>query len=126
MTFFFDRDVGVALPKALLTLHVPVCYHQQHFPMDCDDDVWLPIIGHNGWTLVGHDKQHHLMPNELYAIKQYNVGCFYLWGANATRWEKMRCFARAYDRIVKAIATTPRPFIYLVTPNGLLRLASIS
>lgn len=130
MILFLDRDVGTALPRALLVLRFNVQfhglhYHQQHFPMDCLDDIWLPQVGQWGWTVVGHDSQHHAMPNELSAIIQYNIGCFYLWGAEARRWEKMRCFARAYARIVEAEAHTPRPFIYRVTETGLLQRVRI-
>ena len=53
------------------------------------------------------------------------MGCFYLWGSEAKRWQKLQCFARAYDRIVEAEAVTPRPFIYLVTETGLLRTVPI-
>ena len=48
------------------------------------------------------------------------MGCFYLWSAEALRWEKMRCFLRAYEDILEAAATTPRPFIYRVTEKGRL------
>ena len=123
MTLFFDRDVGTAVPKALEILRIQVEYHQKYFPQNSPDDVWMPAVGQWGWTIIGHDSQHHAMPNELSAIKQYNLGCFYLWGAEASRWEKMRCLARAYDRIVTADVTTGRPFIYRVTRTG--RLTSV-
>lgn len=121
MILFFDRDTGTSLPKALRILKVPVCYHQEHFAKNEPDDRWMPVVGHNQWILIGHDSQHHLKPNELYAVKQYNLGCFYLWGGNASRWEKMRCFARAFDRIMTAINITKRPFIYRVDSRGILK-----
>lgn len=130
MIVFFDRDVGTSLPKALVELHFDkqfneLHYHQQHFPMNETDDVWLPQVGQRGWTVIGHDSQHHIQENEISAIKQYNIGCFYLWGAEAKRWEKMQCFAKAYERIIQAEMKTPRPFIYRVTKAGLLRLIPI-
>ena len=48
------------------------------------------------------------------------MGCFYLWGAQARRWEKMRCFLNAYEHILDAIDATPRPFIFRIDPNGRL------
>ena len=126
MILFFDRDVGTALPKALQLLQFDrhyheLHYHQQHFPGNCPDDVWLPEVGRRGWTVIGHDSHHHTEESELSAVKQYSIGCFYLWGAEAKRWEKLRCFARAYDRIVQAESSTTRPFIYRVTKAGLLQ-----
>jgi len=118
------------LPTALITLRFDrqfneLHYNQQHFRIDEADDVWLPQVGQRGWTVIGHDSQHHTREAELSAIKQYNIGCFYLWGAEAKRWEKMQCFARAYQRIVTAENITPRPFIYRVTKTGRLQVVPI-
>ena len=101
-------------------LPIPVEYHQKYFPIDANDDDWMPDVGLWGWTVVGHDSHHHTEPAELSAIKQYDMGCFYLWGAKKRRWEKMRCFLRAYERIKDAEANTPKPFIYRVSENGRL------
>ena len=81
MTFFFDRSVGIAVPKALqlLRLVTPIEYHQDHFAQDALDDAWLPEVGERGWTVIGHDHSYHLRSNELAALVQYNIGCFYLW-----------------------------------------------
>jgi len=126
MIVFFDRDIGTSIPKALIELHFDrqfheMHYHQQHFPSDSQDDIWLPQVGLRGWTVIGHDSQHHIKESEISAIKQYNIGCFYLWGAEAKRWEKMQCFARAYRRIVEAEKTTPKPFIFQVDRKGILK-----
>jgi hypothetical protein len=65
------------------------------------DDKWLEIVGRNGWVAFSHDRKFHDDTAECAAIKQYGVGCFYLWGANAETWDKMHCFMRSYDRIAK-------------------------
>jgi hypothetical protein len=129
MILFFDRSIGITVPQLLQTksLKFPfqVHYHQQHFDMNEQDDVWLNQIGQWGWTVVGHDSKYHKKPSELSAIKQYKIGCFYLWGSEAVRWEKLRCFARAYDRIIQAEVNTPKPFIYRVTRLGALHAIKI-
>ena len=130
MILFFDRDLGTCFPKALLELKFDkqfhkMHYHQQHFNIDEKDDVWMPIVGGWDWIVIGHDSSHHLREAEISAIKQYNIGCFYLWASESKRWDKMRCFARAYDKIVEAEKTTPRPFIYRVAKNGRLRSVAI-
>lgn len=113
----------VRLPQ--LRFPVQVEYHEAHFPIDADDDTWLPSVGQWGWTVIGHDYSYHKRPNELAALKQYDIGCFYLWGSEAPRWNKLQCFARAFDRIADAEARTPRPFIYWVSETGRLRLQPI-
>lgn len=130
MIIFFDRDLGVTVPKALQMVHfdrefAQIHWHQQHFAQNTPDDEWMPFVGINGWILIGHDSRHHQEPAELAAIKQYSIGCFYLWGSEAKRREKLQCFARAWGRIVAAEASTPRPFIFRVTKIGLLRALPI-
>ena len=118
---FFDRSTGKAIPTALRRLGVMVEFHGLHFARDAEDDEWLQLVGQWGWFVVGQDYHYHLRPNELATLKQYSVGVFYLWGAQATKWETMRVFARAYDRILAAADSTPRPFIYRVQRTGPLR-----
>ena len=80
--------------------------------------MWMARVGALGWTLIGHDSRHHLEKAELAAIKQYDIGCFYVWGAEAPRWQKMLCLLRSYERVLKAIESAPRPFIYRVEKAG--------
>ena len=124
---FFDRDVGTALPKALNVLRLPtrVEYLQNHFPTDSQDDVWMPVIGQYGWILIGHDRMHHRRSPERSAIQEYEMGCFYIWGAQATRWEKMRCFLNAYERILEAVDATPKPFIFRINRYSSLQQLTI-
>ena len=124
-TLFFDRDVGISLPKALeiLRLQTRVEYHQNHFPADSQDDEWMADVGSRGWIVIGHDSQHHRRQVELSAIRQYDIGCFYLWGRHAPRWEKMRCFLNTYQRILDAVGSTQRPFVFRITQTG--RLESV-
>ena len=125
MILFFDRSVGITIPRLLrsteLRFPLQVEYHQMHFATAEADDVWLPQVGQWGWTVVGHDYSYHTRPNELSAIKQFSVGCFYLWGSEAPRWEKLQCFARAFDRMFALDSVTPRPFIFRVSQTGRIR-----
>lgn len=120
MIFFFDRSIGVKIPEALRHVRVPndIELHQEHFAQNEQDDVWLSQVGVWGWIVFGQDYKYHEMPSELAAIRQHNVGCFYLWGSEAPRWETMRVFAKAYDKIVRAATVTPRPFVFEVRKNG--------
>ena len=122
MIFFFDRSVGRIIPQTLVQLNPPVQieYYDAHFLMDEPDDEWLPIVGSDGWFVIGQDSHYHLRPNELAALKLYNVGCFYLGDAEQTRWETIRIFMRAFDKIVKAAEQTPLPFVFRVDSRGRL------
>lgn len=126
-TLFFDRSVGTRIPRTLRSLGVPVGieHHQQHFDRAAPDDLWLPIVGSNGWTVVGFDWSYHQNQAELAALRRYGIGVFYLWGVQRQTWERMFCLARAYERIIRAIDATPRPFIYRVRKSGQLQRVAL-
>lgn len=117
-TLYFDRSTGRALPDALKILRLPVEHQSDHFKHDTEDDIWLAAIGEKGWYVFTHDKKFHYMPAEKSAVKQFDIGCFVLWGAQATRWEKMLCFAKGYRNIIKVIISKKKPFIYRIDKNG--------
>ena len=121
MTFFFDRSIGVGIPRSLTKikkLPFSVTCHQDYFDQEAFDDTWLPEVGIRDWFVIGQDYRYHAKPNELFAIKQYRVGCFYLWGSEAPQWVSLRVFAKAYDRMVSVALTIPRPFLYVVNHTG--------
>lgn len=122
MIFFFDRSLGTRIPRALRDLIVlpghEIKIHDEEFPIKTPDDVWLEAAGRANWIVFSQDYHLHLLPNQLFAIQQWKVGGFYLWGAEAPRWEKLRVFARAYDRILSRAVSTPKPFLYRVRKDS--------
>ena len=95
-------------------------YHDEHFQIGTPDDEWLPVVGSWGWTVLGHDYSFHKNVNELTALRDHNIGAFYLYGSEDSPWEVLRAFARAYDKIVGKIDLAPRPFVYRVSKAGSL------
>ena len=124
MILFFDRSVGIHIPIALRDHLTPpslqVEYHDDIFEPGAKDDTWLPEVGKREWIVIGQDHHYHLRSPEIEAIIEYRVGAFYLWGAEATRWESMRCFAKAYDKILHRAVSTPKPFVYRIEKSGAL------
>ena len=128
MILFWDKNLPKTIPQALLTLNLSAGteYYLSHFPLsdtykEGGDDWWLARVGAGGWTVLTQDWSFHTKDPELRAVKDYKIGCFYLWGPKAPKWEILRCFARAYDRIIEADAITPKPFIYWVSKTGILK-----
>ena len=85
------------------------------------DDPWIKDVGEQGWFVISQDYNMHRREHECAALKQYSVGCFYIWGANASKWDTFRCFSLAYDRIIEAMSNVPRPFLYRIHKDGTLR-----
>jgi hypothetical protein len=123
LTFYFDRNFGRRLPETLANAKPPfnVEYHHSphcRFAQDTPDDVWLAEVGRRNWIVVSHDRKFHLDPTAVSAIKQHSVGCFYLWGAEATTWDKLTFIVRHADKMIDLAASTSKPFIYHLAKTG--------
>jgi len=90
------------------------------------DDEWLEIVGQKGWVVFSHDRKFHKETVETAAIKQHNVGCFYLPGANKPVWDKVSIFIRSFNRIRELSESTSRPFVYDLKLNGHIREVKLS
>lgn len=125
MTFFFDRCIGVFVPRRLQELGLPVEVHQDHFPEDCRDDEWLAAVGSRGWLAISKDGKFHYRKSELAALQQYQMGCFYMWKAHMMPLEKIGFFLEHHQKLVQKATSTDRPFIYRVHPDGKLQKLKI-
>jgi len=129
LTFYFDRCFGKRFPEALRRANPPfnVEYHQKcGFKQDTTDDEWLEVVGKRGWVVFSHDRKFHSEALETAAVVQFGVGCFYLYGANSTTWEKLELFIRAHRKIFERAASEKRPYIYNVGASGRLKQIRIS
>jgi hypothetical protein len=137
-TLYFDRNIGWRVPEAMRLLglknvvhhntdrtHIglkPIKGQKGLFADDETDDSWLKFVGEKGWIVLTQDSKFHKtgFENELSAIKQFSVGCFYIWGAEADKWQKMIALCKAYENIAEASQTTAKPFIYSCAKGGSL------
>jgi hypothetical protein len=122
ITFFFDRCVGVSMPKTLRNTMPPfnVEYHSEKkngFRDDLPDDEWLTVVSQKKWLVVTHDKLVHDDSMAKQAVEQYNGRVFYLDGGSAPKWEKLRLFIFAYKKIIRIVKQEKAPFIYRITRN---------
>lgn len=124
LTFYFDRNFGTRLPRALAWVKPPVNieWHQnQRFPQEMPDDEWLEIVGKRGWVVFSHDRKFHSEATETAAVQQHSVGCFYLPGASEVTWEKLMVFMHFYKKILQLAQTQPPPYVYDVKLNGQIK-----
>ena len=126
ITLFWDKNIPRPIPRVLRKLridqtiiHYAEKFQQSNNVQEGGDDNWLNQI-QSDWIVITQDYNFHNRQNELYAIKQHKIGVFYIWGAEERQWEILRCFARAYDRIIETSLSSERPFIYRVIKCGRL------
>lgn len=119
MEFFADRNLGARRFPAILrdagvTLHV----HQDHFPQDAPDVVWMPDVTARGWIILSPDIRISRARLEVHAIMTSGASVFCLSGGHCTAEEQAANFLRCLPQIARVVERTAPPFIAKVyRPN---------
>jgi hypothetical protein len=64
-----------------------------------------------GWFVFSYDAKWHDESAAIEAIRQHNVGCFYLHGTSSLSFDRLASFVRSYDKIVDIMKAGRRPDI---------------
>ena len=118
MRFFVDNNLGENLARGMKGFGEDVVHLKEFFAPDTDDPVWLARIGAEGWFLITRDLRVRKRPGELQAIKQHQVGAFFLGGKNRTRCELIQQIVRNWPRLKDLAAGKNPPFAYRIPPSG--------
>ena len=123
MTLFFDRNVGVRLPRALHRLGMDVTWHDEHFAPTTSDEEWLTEAGRRGWIVITHDTKIAVNQSERRAVIDAGVQCFVLDSGSARPWVKALTLGAAWAKITAVLNKEPPPFIWQRRPaRGWIRL----
>lgn len=118
-TFFVDRSLGsVTVAKALRGLGEEVRAHDDLFPQDTDDVVYLREVGESGWVLLTKDKNIRRNELERAALIGNGVAAFVLTGGNLTGTQMAEAFVVALPRIKRALLRFEPPFVATVSAAG--------
>jgi len=131
---YFDRCVGTAIPESLRLLGLKNVYHHhieraivglppergktKLFAQEAQDDEWMAFVAAQGWIVFTQDYALHHQPAVVSIIKQHGAKVFYLWGAEATKFEAMRVLMARLSRALEIAAANNGPFIYRIKPRG--------
>lgn len=121
LVLYFDRNVGKRFPYAIKHLDPPaeIRWHQREkFANKMPDDEWLSKVGARNWVVLSQDRRFHVNDVELEAIKQHNIKCFYLPGADKPTWALGKVFTRIFDKIVAVCDSESAPFVYEISWSG--------
>ena len=120
-TYYFDVCVGRRLPEALVMLRPPVeikWHLGEKFDQAMPDDEWLAFVGEQNWVVISQDQRFHRNEASMLAIKQHNISCFYLGGANDTCWKTAKFLLAQWDKIARIVTSETPPYIYNIKRNG--------
>ena len=118
MRFFIDNNLGENLAKGMKAFGEDVVHLKEFFAPDTDDPAWLARIGTEGWFLITRDLRVRKRPGELHALKEHDVGAFFLGGKNRSRCELIQQLVRNWPRLKELAESTRPPFAYRVPPSG--------
>jgi hypothetical protein len=124
LIFFIDRSLGrKVIPAALRAAGEEVRIHDEHFPQDAKDEVWLAQVGKSGWVALTKDKHIRYRASEIQALRAANVRAFVLTSrGDLTGAEVSQIFVKALPAIKRLCERMAPPFIALVDRTGDVRL----
>ena len=77
--FFVDRSLGrKIIPEVLRAAGAEVRVHDEFFPQDAKDEVWLGEVGRRGWVVLTKDKHIRYRQVEIQALLAAKVRAFVL------------------------------------------------
>jgi hypothetical protein len=122
--FFFDRDIGTAVPRALKLVRQAfddVHYHDELFDADTQDIVWIPEVGRRNWVVITRNRKIATNIAELAAFKAAQLRCFCLMqsrGSQLDRWRTLQRVVKSWDDMHGELEIRPAPFFVGVRQDG--------
>jgi predicted nuclease of predicted toxin-antitoxin system len=121
--FFLDRSLGKKkVAQALREAGVVVEVHDDHFPVDAQDQVWLREVGRHGWVVLTKDRKIRYRKVESTALLQEGVRAFVLTAGEIRGEEVARIFVTSLPKILRFVRRHRAPFIAALSRSGSIRL----
>lgn len=111
MVFFTDRNLGTQFPGILKAAGLHVEEHDNHFPPNTSDEMWLAEIGRRGWLAISKDKNIARKPNEINAVMNSDVGLFIVVGGEIRHKELAENFVNCRSKVQQFLEKNSPPFI---------------
>jgi predicted nuclease of predicted toxin-antitoxin system len=124
LVFFVDRSLGRRIiPGALRDAGEEVRVHDEHFPQNAKDEVWLAEAGKNQWVVLTKDKNIRYRAIEIQALVAAKVRAFVLTArGDLTGAEVGKIFVKALPAMKKLCHSAEPPFIARVSRDGSVTL----
>jgi predicted nuclease of predicted toxin-antitoxin system len=121
--FFIDRSLGIEPLRAeLVNAGLKIEIHDDHFPRDEEDRVWLRAVGERGWVVLTKDQKLRYRPLEIAALRASNARVFVLTAGNLRGSEIASVFLAALPHMCQVLREVPGPFVARVSRPGNVRI----
>ena len=123
LVFFIDRSLGrYDVPNALRAAGCTCELHDEHFPQDTEDEVWLRALAARKWIVLTKDEKIRYRPLEAAAFRNAGLKVFIIICGNLTGAETARILLKAMPRIVEIALRKRGAFLCYVYKDGTLKL----
>ncbi len=114
------RDILVMLDAAHVTYvrHLEM-YPRDQYPDPVPDEVWLELVGKNGWTVITADKRNRYEPLEKAKIVQHKIREFTFTSGNLTGADMAQILKDNLRKIGRLCKRTPPPLIASIARSGI-------
>lgn len=121
--FFVDRSLGKhVVAGALRAVGVQVEVHDDHFPQDALDEVWLPSVARKGWAVLTSDDRIRYRQAEMSAARTAGVALFIFTGKAMRGTAIADALVQALPAMTELLVTKRRPFVAKVSRAGVVAL----
>ena len=96
--------------------------HLAHFQSGTLDEVWLPLVGSNGWILLTSDKRIRYNLLEKRALKVHAVREFVFTSGNMSGQDMAAGLKLALPKMRTFSSRTKPPFVASITSTGEIHL----
>ncbi len=118
-TFFVDRSLGArVVVEGLRAAGETVQAHDDLFPQDTDDEVWLPAVGEKRWVVLTKDVRIRRDSLPRTALIEACVAAFVLVRGDVNGSVMAGAFVAAIPRMKKVLRRFDVPFIASVSIDG--------
>ena len=117
---YLDENLDNCKPilQALVENAVRFERHADHFQRGERDEVWLGVVGTNGWAVLTKDKRNRYNEWERHAIQLNRVREFYFGSGNFNAEEMASALRTALPEMKRVFASEDPPFVCSISRSG--------
>ena len=118
-TFYADRCLGKAVPRALRAAGAQIEIHDDHFVQDAADEDWISEVSSRGWIILTKDKNIRRPGGEREAVLKANARVITLSSGNMLRDDIIALFVGRLAEMEQLAADRSPPFVAILGPGGI-------
>ena len=119
LPFFLDRQIGkYVVANALRKAGAIVEVHDDHFPQETEDLVWIPAVAARGWVLITRDQNIRYNALERAAYRSARLRGFIVTGKGMGGAEFAELMVACLPRMTRKVAHAQGPLLYTISRGG--------